>query len=175
MKKKMTETVTTPNSSSGAVMVDLVPHVLMELPKRSSLNRVLRRHRHKTLSFDANAQTLPPISTDLNFIFPGRFDLLLFDSGPGEDRLLILGDSSLLDGLTRSDIWLADGTFNVVPAIHFQLYTIHFQFINGVNPAALYCLLTNKSRATYDRLLAQLKIIVSAASPKKVDRFRYSS
>jgi hypothetical protein len=62
-------------------------------------------------------------------------------------------------------VWLADGTFKVVPALYFQLYTIHFNFIGGVNPAAVYCLLPNKTRATYDRLLAQVKALIPLAAP----------
>ena len=35
---------------------------------------------------------------------------------------------ALLDGLARAEIWLADGTFSVVPTctVFFQLYAIHF-------------------------------------------------
>ena len=79
-----------------------------------------------------------------------------------------MGDGTLLDGLARSDVWLADGIFKVVPSIYFQLYSIHFQFINGVNPAAVYCLLPNKTRATYDRLIAELKNFIPNASPKTI-------
>lgn len=169
MKEKMTETVATPSSSCGAVMADLAPHVLMALPKKTSLHRVLRRHRQAALSKNDNRQTLPLLPTDLSFEFPWRFiNLLLFDSGPGADRLLILGDRTLLDGLARSDVWLADGTFKVVPSIYFQLYSIHFQFVNGVNPAAVYCLLTNKTRGTYDRLVNELKNLIPNASPKTI-------
>lgn len=169
MKKKMKETVATPSSSSGSVMAGLGPHVLMALPKRSSLNRVLRRHRQQELISDVNQQTLPPAPSDLNFEFPPRFDhLRLFDSGPGNDRLIILGDRLLLDGLARSDVWLADGTFKITPSIYFQLYSIHFQFINGFNPAAVYCLLSNKTRATYDRLVAEIKILIPAAAPRVI-------
>ena len=169
MKIKMIETIATPSSSSCAVMADLGPHILMALPKRSSLHRVLRRHRQKELESGANDQILPAAPADLTFDFPSRFaHLLLFDSGPGDDRLIILGDSILLDGLARSEVWLADGTFKVVPSIYFQLYSIHFQYINGINPAAVYCLLTNKTRTTYDRLVAQLKILIPGASPKTI-------
>jgi hypothetical protein len=169
MKKKMTETIATPSSSSGAVMVDLGPHVLMALPKKTSLNRVLRRHRQVVLSSGDNQQTLPPTPTNLSFHFPSKFiNFLLFDSGSGDDRLIILGDRMLLGGLARSDIWLAEGTFKVVPSIFFQMYSIHFQFMNGINPAAVFCLLPNKTRATYDRLITELKNLMPSAAPKTI-------
>lgn len=124
--------------------------MLMALPKRTALCRVLRRHRQKE-------RTLPPVLTDLNFNFPPRFDSLpLFDSGPGDDRLLMLGDTSDLNGLARSNIWIADGMFKIVPSLYFQLYGIHFQFVGRINPAAMYCLLTNKTQGMYNRLIDKL-------------------
>lgn len=43
--------------------------------------------------------------------------MVLFDSGPGENRMIIIGCDMLSDGLARADIWLADGTFKVIPSI----------------------------------------------------------
>lgn len=75
----------------------------------------------------------------------------------------LLSCGELLDGLTRASLWLADGTLEVVPSIFFQLYTIHFQFVEGINPAALYCLVCGKTRATYDCINEQLLLIPFAA------------
>lgn len=93
--------------------------------------------------------------------------MVLYDSGPGGDRIILLGCMELLDGLGRADVWLADGTFKVVPGLFFQLYTIHFQFGSGINPVALYCLLTNKTTETYRRVLRELHNLVRLA-PKTV-------
>ena len=50
------------------------------------------------------------------FTFPDHFqDLILFDSGSGSDRLVLLGKRELSDGLARAELWLANGTFKVVP------------------------------------------------------------
>src|ERR1044072_10039538 len=97
---------------------------------------------------------------------PPKFaDFVLYDSGPGEERIIILGCNKLMDALARASLWLADGTFKVVPSIFFQLYTIHFQFVPGINPAALYCIVTDKKRGTYGRILDQLLIIIPTAAP----------
>jgi len=48
-------------------------------------------------------------------------DMVLYDSGPGDDRLILMGCAELLDGLARADLWLADGTFKVVPNVFFRL------------------------------------------------------
>lgn len=62
-------------------------------------------------------------------------------------------------------MWIADGTFRVVPSLFFQLYTVHFEFLGNINPVAIYCLLMNKTRATYDRLIEQLKQLIPTAAP----------
>ena len=79
--------------------------------------------------------------------------MILYDSGCGNDRIILMGCNELLDGLARADVWLSDGTFKVVPGIFFQLYSIHFNFGSGINPAAVYRLLTNKTAETYNRVL----------------------
>ena len=74
---------------------------------------------------------------------------MLYDSGPGDDRMILMGCAELLDGLAQADLWLADWTFKVVLNVFFQLYSIHFDFESGIHPAALYCLLTNRTIAAH--------------------------
>ena len=133
------------------------------LPKKATLSRALRLYRQHLHVSD---QAMPPIPGDVNFVMPPKLDdCVLYDSGPGEERIIILGCNELLDALARASMWLADGTFKVVPSLFFQLYTIHFQFVHGINPAALYCLLKNKRRSTYDRLLDQVLHLIPPAAP----------
>jgi len=92
---------------------------------------------------------LPAIPKDLLLDIPESFaDIIVFDSGPGDNRLILISCPELLDGLARAPMWLSDGTFKVVPSVFFQLYNMHFAFGNGVCPAAIYCLLSGKSAAT---------------------------
>ncbi|KII61414.1 hypothetical protein RF11_12829 [Thelohanellus kitauei] len=76
-----------------------------------------------------------------------------------------MGDLELLDGLSRATVWLADGTFKVVPTLYFQLYSIHFQYSGAVNPAAVYCLLPNKTKDVYDRMLIEIIRLVPTCTP----------
>jgi hypothetical protein len=169
MKGKMEELTATPSSSQAAVASNLDDHVLMALPKRPTLNRALQRHRQKLNNTANGGMPLPPLPQDMNFDIPDQFrSMILYDSGPVGDRIILIGCVELLDGLARAEVWLADGTFKVVPGLFFQLYSIHFQFGSGVNPAALYCLLTNKTAETYGRILQQLRILVPAAAPRTV-------
>ena len=54
---------------------------------------------------------MPPVPSDLPSAF---MDMVLYGSGPGDDRVILLGCAELLDGLAWADLWLADGTFKVV-------------------------------------------------------------
>jgi len=169
MKTTISNTQAGCSATQGMVSSQLPDHVLMALPTKTTLGRVLRRHKQKLLSSDDGDSPLPPCPIDLTFAVPDRFaDFVLYDSGPGPDRLLICGCNELLDGLARSTFWLADGTFKVVPGIYCQLYTIHFQFVTGVNPVAVYCLLPNKTREIYDRMLMAIKELVPVANPTNV-------
>lgn len=159
----------TPSSSQGAVSANLPDSVIKALPKRSTVARTLQRHRQRRNASNDGGIVLLPALVDHNFNIPESFsEMVLFDSGAGTERVIILGCDILLDGLARADMWLADGTFSVVPAIFFQLYSIHFKLGCGINPAALYCLLTNKTASTYTALLNAIKVLVPAANPSKV-------
>jgi len=169
MKEHMTETLATPSASQGAVVVHLPGHVQMALPKRTSLSRVLRRHRFIQSMVANRGTSLPPLPTDTDFVIPDRYrEFLLSDSGQGQNRLLVFGDRELLGAMARADVWIADGTFKVVPTLFYQLYSIHFEFVGGLNPAAVYCLLCNKSRMTYDRLLNVIKELIPNATPRRI-------
>ena len=48
--------------------------------------------------------------------------------------------------------WFTDGTFDTVPLLYCQFYTIYALIDSRVIPC-LYALLPNKSQATYIRLL----------------------
>ncbi|KII69445.1 hypothetical protein RF11_11090 [Thelohanellus kitauei] len=67
-----------------------------------------------------------------------------------------MGDLELLDSLSRTTVWLADGIFKIVPTHYFQLYSIHFTYSGPVNPAAVYFLLPNKTKDVYDRMLIEI-------------------
>jgi hypothetical protein len=165
MKQDMTATIATPSSAQGAVIASLDGHVQIALPKRASLSRVLRRHRQIKAMVQEGG--LPPLPTDTNFVVPERFhQFMLHDTGAGRDRILVFGDHELVSAMSRARLWLADGTFKVCPTIFFQLYSIHFEYMGGINPAGIYCLLPDKSRATYDRLMGIVKNLIPHAAPE---------
>jgi MULE transposase domain/FLYWCH zinc finger domain len=167
MKKKMSELSATTAAVIGTVSTELDANVLMALPKRVSLKRTLQRSRRALQS--SQGVELPPPPSDTDFVIPQQFDdMILYDSGPGQDRTIIIGCNELLDGLARAKLWLADGTFKVVPSIFFQLYSIHFELVPGITPAAVYCLVQNKQRTVYDNLLTTVKNMIPLAAPERI-------
>ena len=107
--------------------------------------------------------------SDVRFdILTAYTDIVLFDSGPADDRMIMLGCDELLDGLARANLCLAGGTFKVVPNVFFQVYSIHFDFGSAIHPAAVYCLLANKISNTYSRMLGELQSHIPQAKPRTV-------
>jgi len=168
MKTSMADMTVTPSAARASVSARLEDDVMMALPKRSALSRCLQREKQRVTAA-VNGAPFPAIPRDLQFDMPDQFnDIILYDSGPHNDRLILIGCPQLLDGLARADVWIADGTLKVVPSVFFQLYTIHFNFSEGIHPAGIYCLLTNKTAETYTRLLDQLRLLIPAAAPQKI-------
>jgi len=80
----------------------------MALPKRKTLARTLQRARLKAATAAAGRTPLPPVPSGLLFAIPTAFmDMVLYDSGPGDDRMIMMGCAELLDGLARAELWLA--------------------------------------------------------------------
>lgn len=167
MKEVIQQTGATPAAAMATVTNGLTASVQMALPIKSAVTRTLRRHRSRAMRGAGDA--LPPTPTDMNFAMPQQFsDFTLYDSGPGDSRLIIFGQQELVQALSTATFWLCDGTFKIVPTIFFQLYSIHFHFSDGITPVALYCLLPNKTRETYSRLLAQVQCLVPSAAPQVI-------
>lgn len=82
--------------------------------------------------------------------------------------MIVFGDRDLIAGLSRSSVWLADGTFKIAPTLFYQLYSIHFESVGGYHPAGVYCVMANKTRQTYDRLLVAVKSLCPDASPSNI-------
>ncbi len=135
--------------------------VMARLPRKSAMEKSIQRVHQK--------ETLGLINPEgRNFPIPEQFQhLILFDSGEDDpNRILCIGKQELLMKLNTGD-WFGDGTFELVPAVFFQLYTIHTKI--GINyPPCVYFLLPNKTGSTYTRLLLILKDLLPEASPGKI-------
>jgi len=107
LKNKITDLTVAQSSSQAAVMSKLPDDILMALPRRATVSKALRRHRKKVTDAANKDTPLPAIPKTESFA-----DIVVFDSGPGDNRLILISCHELVDGLARSSMWLADGTFN---------------------------------------------------------------
>ena len=73
--------------------------------------------------------------TDMFFTIPDSLShLVLHDTGTDDrNRIITLGHQDLLPGLEKETLF-GDGTFDVVPSLFYQLYTIHAQVGNNFPP-----------------------------------------
>ena len=90
---------------------------------------------------------------------------ILFDSGPGKDRIIVFTTKANLDILQRTVHIYMDGTFKISPTIFFQLYTIH-GFIRSTSFPLIYALLPNKIKETFTRLLEEVKKLIAEFHPQ---------
>ena len=105
--------------------------------------------------------------SDMHFLIPESVaHLVLHDTGSQDkNRIITLGHKDLLPVLEK-DLLFGDGTFDVVPSLFYQLYTIHGQV--GTNfPPAVYFLLPNKTARTYAKMITILKELAPDCDPKR--------
>lgn len=93
------------------------------LPKMKSMSQTIRRVRVN--------KEMPPAPTSLNdMVIPDNLNnidnvkFLLHDSGAGPNRFLIYSTPRNLALLRRADVLAMDGTFDIVPPLFSQLYTM---------------------------------------------------
>lgn len=128
LKRKAAETTEPPRKLISIATNDVDRATLAEIPSYNALRRTVSRVRH-----DKNLPTLPTNLNDLVLPeeitkFKGEI-FLMHDSGPGDERFLIFCTQQNLEFLMRSDVLLMDGTFDIVPPLFTQLYTIQGIFV----------------------------------------------
>ncbi|CAF1014396.1 unnamed protein product [Didymodactylos carnosus] len=92
---------------------------------------------------------------------------LQFDSGPGDNCLIIFSSNDQLKILEDTEEVFIDGTFKVTPVIFYQLYTIHGVYRNNMFPL-VFALLPDKYQRTYQRIINELVHICPLWNPKSI-------
>ncbi|CAF1040298.1 unnamed protein product [Didymodactylos carnosus] len=141
--------------------------MVARIPDFKHIKRNIQRQRQKN--------DFPPIPHDKNFnTIPAeltttmRHDKFLqFDSGPGDNRLIIFSSTDQLKILEDTEEVFIDGTFKVTPVIFYQLYTIHGVYRNNVFPL-VFALLPDKYQRTYQRIINELVHICPLWNPKSI-------
>lgn len=166
IKKRAVETEEPPQQILGRELQGMSEAASVQMVPLRHIRRQIRRARQEV--------RLPiPLPTDRSsLVLPDQYktlssgeEFLLFDSGVGDiNRIFIFGTERSASLLGQSPNWFVDGTFSIVPAIFFQLYSIH-AIINGDVICCLYCLLPNKTTETYNRVFSQVKALIPTAQP----------
>ena len=157
IKRKAQTTTDTPQQILGAELRNISQDAAANIPSTSTLRRDIRKARE-----DYDVPHNPVTREDIP-VLPEQYQntvtgepFLIYDSGVGDqDRMFIFASEIRLQLLRESEDWYADGIFKVCPEIFYQLYTIHGQQNGQIFPV-VFCLLPNKTQATYRRMLQQV-------------------
>lgn len=126
------------------------------LPQNKSLCRTVQRERFKVLGAVALPEDALKLEMPEMYLKTLRGEKFLqFDYVDDYNRILLFTTASNLKILKKCAIWQGDGTFDTVPSIFKQLYTIHGRYMDITMPL-VYVLTTDKSKATYSKILNRL-------------------
>ena len=152
------EPTLTPHVIVADCLSELPPNVQLNLPRPKSIKRSLQRQRKANshhINPDlalANDRSLSELHIPESLLLPFKY----YDSGPAENRIIMLTTDTNLDLLRESNRLCGDGTFKAAPALWTQLYTIHGRK-NGFTVPCCFGLLPDKRKETYIRFFSQLK------------------
>lgn len=131
--------------------------VTAALPPPAALTRTIQRIRRNATNPIPDPVNLRQLEIPRHCtVTYNEEQFLLFDSGPGDERILLFSTQRNLNLLAQCPHWFADGTFKTTPLLFTQVYTVHGIKYNSVIPA-VFALLPNKRTDTYIRFLNELK------------------
>uniref|UniRef100_A0A6V7JV94 MULE transposase domain-containing protein n=1 Tax=Bracon brevicornis TaxID=1563983 RepID=A0A6V7JV94_9HYME len=169
LKKKATKTQEPPSSIIATTTGNANNASAAQLPHLSLLTRTIQRTRKK------NNPTPPEPVTAKEFNIPVQYTLtqkeeqfLYYDSKDDNKthRTIIFTTESNLTTLGAAEIWQADGTFDAVPRIFSQLYTIHAYIDHQAIPM-VYILTTTKTTKLYKTVLQKIQNMSENMNPPK--------
>lgn len=147
------------------------PAIAASLPTTSNLRRTIQRVRQR--------QQVTPRQRDKK----GKLDeitspqrransaddeqYLLYNSGPGDESILIFGTQKLLQFLKNSSHWSINGIHDIAPILHYRLITIHATSRNRTI-ATVYALISANSKHCYSLLLGALNELLEGRAPRTI-------
>ena len=132
------------------------PHKL----KRSAQNAPYRAQKRAKADDEGgvveNYRSLEVLAIPAKLLRRGGDDFILYDLGPGADRILLFGADPNMRALRSSPVWGADGAFKVCPNLRAQVYTIH-PVSSGYCMPCISALMPNKSQGAYATIWGQAR------------------
>lgn len=123
MKRKSEESLDSGRTVVAKLNENMDVATAASMPSTKSMLQTVRRKR-------ANCDLPRNPTSLLDLEIPERFKVingnlfLMYDSGPGPNRILMYSTAENLELLRRADVMAIDGTFEIVPPLFEQLYTI---------------------------------------------------
>ncbi|CAG8685915.1 11114_t:CDS:1, partial [Dentiscutata heterogama] len=158
IKEHAKQTLSPPSQIIQSVIANNPQNIYPYIPSYNALCQTIRRVRRSGLPSGSNSLDEFVIPDDLKKTLDGS-DFLIKDSTIGSERILLFTTISNIRYLSQSLVWLMDGTFDTVPTIFRQLYTIHGSVGGDSNSRILplvYALMSSKSEICYKRLFQDL-------------------
>ena len=129
VKQQAIETSDKPKNVVDSEVCNVGPSTPFLLPKVKSLNRTIQRERFKMLQAPAIPRNVFELHIPQMFQNTLRGeDFLLSDYNENNTRILIFSTKRNLKVLRKCRQWHGDGTFDTVPKMFQQLYTIHGRY-----------------------------------------------
>lgn len=125
----------------------------LNLDERSLKRSIYAARKHSRAEFEQEEGVytdLQNLHIPLHLLQNRGESLLLGDSGPGSDRILMFGARRHASLFLRGTTVLADGTFQIVPRLWAQQYTFHLA-IDGFHVPVFYFLVPGKTKAMYKK------------------------
>ncbi|XP_024875569.1 uncharacterized protein LOC112456975 [Temnothorax curvispinosus] len=168
LKKKASKGCQNNSVMIAKVLSKVLSPVRVQLPPITSLTRTVQRARKNDEAVIVNPKTLQELVIPNMYRMTNDDELfLLHDSEGGADRVVIYATAKNLELLAECEMWCCDGTFNSVPLIFKQLYTIHGLYRDKLLPL-VYILAPNKSEKLYSSALSVIKRHQPNLKPKRV-------
>lgn len=131
--------------------------IIESLPSTAALKQSMYRAKRKL-----HGALVEP--TDLNFNIDESVtqiqgqNFIIKDRQFDNKRIIMMSTLNHVTILSKSDYWILDGTFKVVPCIFTQLYTLHGNIFTDDDKTfpLVFCLCSHKDKRTYDMMFEML-------------------
>lgn len=133
-------------------VVDCDANNRIYLPSSQAQKQKISRVRANSLKEPTSLSEIQ-IPEELKYIEGELF--VLSEKDFGVDKIILLGTRSSLKLLSQSSCWLMDGTFEVVPSIMRQLFSIHGLIGNEIVPL-VFGIMSSKSKEAYSEFFYEL-------------------
>ncbi|KAG8233356.1 hypothetical protein J437_LFUL005817 [Ladona fulva] len=163
LKRKAIEQLTAhPVALIREGLSDLGDFAVAALPKHQSLRRMINRTRESLRPTDPrhikDLHIIPPFANTISgqqFLLHDSEGSAMAEEGT-RSRVIIFASEENIRYLFSSPTWYTDGTFQVVPTLFYQLFTVHGSVAGTVLPM-VYALMQNKREEEYNYVLQKLK------------------